>query len=44
MIPNRNYNLNRQIDTHTEEFERELDALCEKYGAEMETETFENED
>lgn len=36
----RNYNLGRNIDKSTPEFERELDDLVKKYNVHMETETF----
>ena len=39
----RNYNIGRAIDGKTEEFEKELKALNDKYGFYMDTETFEEE-
>jgi len=37
----RNYNIGREIDNKSEEFELELSSLIEKYDAYMETESFE---
>ena len=39
----RNYNLGREVDAKTADFERELEALVNKYDAEMETESFDKE-
>jgi len=36
----RNYNLGRDIDNKTEEFEKKLDALIKKYDVYQETESF----
>ena len=36
----RNYNLGRKIDEKTKQFEKELEALVEKYEVYMDTETF----
>ena len=36
----RNYNLNRRIDSETEQFERDLEELCTKYEVDIETESF----
>ena len=40
MTSSRNYNVNRVLDGETDSFENELNSLLMKYGAEMETETF----
>ena len=38
----RNYNIGRDIDERTEEFEQKLEALQKEYNFYMETESFSN--